>query len=234
MPALADPAVDTRLHVLVVEDHVPLLEELVDHLQGIGHQVVGLNSPLDVDRLLMREPIDLLVLDLNLPFEDGLSVARRVRSALPDIGIIAMSGRIRSEQKTAAYADGVDIFLAKPASPDELAAAIQSLARRLRSLGVNETWLLDVRQNLLTSPQGHSLTLTGGETLLLRTMALAPDRTLDSAEIDRLDIGSKRGLESAISRLRLKLTPLADGAPCIKVVWGRGYQLLLKVAIAPH
>lgn len=233
MPALVDPPVTTRLHVLVVEDHAPLLEELVEHLQGIGHHVIGLNSPLEVDHLLMREPINLLVLDLNLPFEDGLSVARRVRSALPDIGIIAMSGRIRSEQKTKAYADGVDIFLAKPASPDELAAAIQSLARRLH-LSTGDTWQLDVKHNQLTNPQGHSLQLTGGETLLLRNMAMAPDRILDSTDIDRLDIGSKRGLESSISRLRHKLAPLTEGTPCIKVVWGRGYQLLLKVSITAN
>lgn len=120
-----------RLHVLVVEDHAPLREELVDHLQTVGHEVIGLDSPLEIDRLVLQQPIELIVLDLNLPFEDGLSVTRRMRAALPDIGIIALSGRIRTEQKAEAYADGIDIFLSKPASADELAAAIQSLARRL-------------------------------------------------------------------------------------------------------
>lgn len=131
MPALAEAPVARQLHVLVVEDHPPLLEELVAHLREVGHTVTGLAAPLDIDRLMMTEPIELVVLDLNLPHEDGLSVARRLRAALPELGIIALSGRIHSDQKAAAYADGVDIYLAKPASPDELSAAIQSLARRL-------------------------------------------------------------------------------------------------------
>lgn len=218
------------LHVLVVEDHAPLLDELVDHLQALGHQVTGLDSPLEIDRLILQTPIDLMVLDLNLPFEDGLSVARRMRAARPDIGIIALSGRIRGEQRVEAYADGVDIFLAKPALPDELAAAIQSLARRLRR-SHQDVWRLQPERNQLLSPSGQCLPLTGGEVCLLRTMAMAPDRVLDSADIESLDIRSKRGLESSISRLRVKLSPLTQGEPCIKVLWGRGYQLLLKVAI---
>lgn len=231
MQASANGASTRNLYVLVVEDHAPLREELVDHLRTIGHKVIGLDSPLEVDRLLMQEPIELIVLDLNLPFEDGLSVARRVRSALPDIGIVVLSGRIRSDQKTQAYAEGIDIFLAKPASPGELAAAIQSLSRRLGTLQ-NDAWRLHIEHDQLSDPQGRSIQLTGAETSLLRAMALAPGRILDSAEMDRLGISSKRGLESSISRLRSKLNPLTDSAPSIKVLWGRGYQLLLKVEIA--
>lgn len=221
-----------RLHVLVVEDHAPLREELVDHLQTVGHEVIGLDSPLEIDRLVLQQPIELIVLDLNLPFEDGLSVARRMRAALPDIGIIALSGRIRTEQKAQAYADGVDVYLAKPASADELAAAIQSLARRLPRPPCDATWRLHVESETLEDPQGQTVPLTGGETALLRAMALAPDRVLDSTEIDRLDIASKRGLESSISRLRHKLSPMTGSGPSIKVMWGRGYQLLLKIVIA--
>lgn len=231
MPALDDTSVTRRLNVLVVEDHAPLREELVEHLRAGGHTVIGLESPLEIDRLIVHEPIELVVLDLNLPFEDGLSVARRLRAALPDLGIIALSGRIRSEQKAEAYADGVDIYVAKPASPDELSAAIQSLGRRLPR-HEDASWHLDVERQVLRNPQGQSVSLTGGEVALLQAMAMAPERVLDSAEIERLDISSKRGLESSISRLRHKLTPLAGDAPCIKVLWGRGYQLLLKLSIA--
>ena len=230
MPASDSLSLTHSLHVLVVEDHAPLLEELVDHLQSLGHQVIGLDSPLEIDRLILQAPIELIVLDLNLPFEDGLSVARRLRAARPDIGIIALSGRIRGEQRVEAYADGVDIFLAKPALPDELAAAIQSLARRLRR-SQQDVWRLQPHRNQLLSPSGQCLPLTGGEVGLLRAMAMAPDRVLDSADIESLDIRSKRGLEASISRLRVKLSPMTQGEPCIKVLWGRGYQLLLKVAI---
>lgn len=230
MPAPDSIFLTPSLNVLVVEDHAPLLEELVDHLHALGHQVMGLDSPLEIDRLILQAPIELIVLDLNLPFEDGLSVARRMRAARPDIGIIALSGRIRGEQRVEAYADGVDIFLSKPALPDELAAAIQSLARRLRR-SQQDVWRLQPERNQLLSPSGQSVPLTGGEVSLLRAMAMAPDRVLDSADIERLDISSKRGLESSISRLRIKLNPLTQGDPCIKVLWGRGYQLLLKVMI---
>lgn len=230
MLAPVEHAGDPRHLIVVVEDHDPLREELVDHLSAAGYRVIGLSSPLDIDALLQRERIELFVLDLNLPFEDGLSVARRIRTALPDIGIIALSGRIRSEQKTDAYEHGVDIFLAKPATPNELVAAIKSLSRRLQK-PVSAHWSLDRRLAVLHAPDGRSVSLTNAEAALLYSMALAPDRILASTDADLLAIGSKRALESAVSRLRVKLAPLLGGAPSIKVVWGHGYQLLLPVAI---
>lgn len=222
------------LRVLVVEDHAPLREELVYYLTEVGHQVQGLDSPLEIDDVLRRDRIDVMVLDLNLPFEDGLSVAQRTRSAMPGLGIIVLSGRIRSEQKIEAYHCGIDMFPGKPAAPQELALAIQSLARRLDRTPTAATWQLDAGLNTLTAPDGQQVALTSGESGLLRAMAVAPERILCSTEHDRLDIASKRALESSVSRLRTKLTPLNNGEPCIKVLWGRGYQLLLHVTLPGH
>lgn len=121
------------LNIIVVEDHDDLREVTVEALCALGHRVRGLACAEDLDAALRAAPADLLVLDLNLPGEDGISLARRVRGVRPELGIIMVTVRGEIRDKIEGYGSGADLYLAKPTSNEELEAAIAALARRLRT-----------------------------------------------------------------------------------------------------
>ncbi len=121
------------LNIIVVEDHDDLREVTVEALRGLGHEARGLACAEALDAALRAAPADLLVLDLNLPGEDGIHLARRVRSARPEIGIIMVTVREQVRSRIEGYASGADLYLTKPTSLEELEAAIGALARRLRA-----------------------------------------------------------------------------------------------------
>ncbi|WP_295436479.1 response regulator [uncultured Thiodictyon sp.] len=124
-----------RLSVIVIEDHDDLRAVTVAALRELGHSARGLPDGEALDAELRAARTDLLVLDLNLPGEDGISLARRARGVQPDIGIIIVTVREQLSDKIAGYDSGADIYLTKPTSIEELGAAIAALARRLRPPG---------------------------------------------------------------------------------------------------
>jgi DNA-binding response OmpR family regulator len=127
-----DPLLNKLVNILVVEDHDDLREATVDALSAVGYSVRGVVSAEGIDDEAGRFPVDIVLLDLNLPGEDGYRVARRLRAAKPDLGIIMVTARNFSKDVIQGYASGADIFVAKQVSPEELNAAIQTLARRIR------------------------------------------------------------------------------------------------------
>ncbi|WP_295455743.1 helix-turn-helix domain-containing protein [uncultured Thiodictyon sp.] len=124
---------DSGLNIIVVEDHDDLREATVEALRGLGHAARGLTCAEALDAELRAAPADLLVLDLNLPGEDGISLARRMRVAWPAMGIIMVTVREQVRSKIEGYDSGADLYLTKPTSIGELEAAIGALARRLRA-----------------------------------------------------------------------------------------------------
>ena len=124
---------DSPLKMIVVEDHDGLREVTVSTLCALGHDACGVNCGKALDDALGVFRPDLLILDLNLPGEDGLGIARRMRTARPDIGIIMVTVREQIHDRIAGYGDGADIYLTKPTSIEELDAAIKALSRRLRA-----------------------------------------------------------------------------------------------------
>ena len=128
------------MKIIVVEDHEALREVTVAALQDMGHKVRGVDRAEALDEELPAFRPHLLILDLNLPGEDGVSLARRVRKAHPEIGIIMVTVRNQLGDKLTGYDSGADLYLTKPTSIEELAAAIQALSRRL------VTWAKDAVQ----------------------------------------------------------------------------------------
>ena len=190
----------------------------------------GVDCADELDAALRQRPADLLVVDLNLPGEDGLSICQRLRSALPDLGLIMLTARILPRDKTMGYQSGADVYLTKPANVDELEAVIVNLSRRI-SRRVGSGPQLDVSQLTLSGPTGALISLTLLECRVLYELAMAPDRQLRTEVLlHRLDPCRdaprlRENLAVTLSRLRQKISTGLGMNDAIKAVRGFGYQL---------
>jgi DNA-binding response OmpR family regulator len=223
--------------VLLVEDNITLREELSDFLRAEGFTVKVAGDGLEMNSAIERGMPDILILDLNLPFEDGIDITKRVRASLPELGIIILSARVRSSDRKDGYESGADIYLTKPTNPVELVSVIQNLHRRLKPTKSSANWLLDTIKNTLTTPEGVDVKVTGSETLLLKELVLhgrfATHEDLISyvGNPDKDEESNKLRIEVLISRLRKKLSPHVDPTLFINVLRGRGYQLKIPVEL---
>lgn len=223
-----------ELRVLIVEDNHELRTATLEALHDQGIHCVGIDSAEAVPAALMREHFDLVVLDLNLPGEDGLSVARRIRAERPAMGIIMTTARTLPQERREGYDSGADMYLAKPVSLDELSGAISALVRRLPSPDTATDIVLDKRRLLLVDKQQREVALTPTEARLLEAWCSAPDQQLPTQVLLSLMRRApaddpKRALEITITRLRKKLLQVGCGEPGIKAVRGWGYQLAEKI-----
>jgi len=225
--------------IIVVEDNVAVREALVEHLGSEGFEVRGVDDGESLTTALALRPADALVLDLNLPFEDGISIATRVRRACPGIGILILSGRVLPRDRAEGYTSGADVYLTKPASPDELTAVLRNLCRRLLPERLAPEWLLDPAQLALTCPQGRRTALSVTESALLQALALAGG-LLSLARLCSLfgdpaldEDANKMRVEKLVSRVRQKLAPLLGEQPSIKAVHRQGYKLFVPIRVLP-
>lgn len=230
------------LRIALVEDDPLLRKEIHYHLKQQGFIVYALNSGLSLDQLLLTEPIDALVLDLNLPGEDGLSIARRMRIGIPSVVIIMLTARTAIPERLKGYEAGADIYLSKPIAPEELTAALLSQYRRAQQNSVPSPSLMVSLQHLsLTSTTTQQkVYLTNSEKVFLVALAQATHHLLESEVICEIlcqragvtNIG-RRSLESLVSRLRKKIAAVMppDAESPIKAVWGVGYQLCVPVEL---
>lgn len=230
------------LNVVVVEDHDGLREVVVEVLRSQGHAAVGLSCTEELEDKAGGTPIDLLIVDLNLPGEDGLSLVSRVRLAQPMAGIVIISARETVDDRVRGYASGADVYLQKPVSMVELVAAINSISRRLgaqtqaRGTTPAAPVQVDIGQMRVHGPLGKSQ-LSDSEASLLSVLARAPGRRIDTAaQLAHLamDPGArgKSALEVRVVRLRRKLVAVGADKLCLRSTRMRGYQL--SVAINVH
>lgn len=231
---------DTLLKILVIEDHDDLRDATVSALAKMGYSVKGIDCAERIDDELARFAPDLLVVDLNLPGEDGLSVSRRMRAAQPDIGIIMVTARDQAQDVMKGYSNGADIYVTKPTSPEELGAAIRALARRLRPQGAvaDQALRLNPQVLQLAGPAG-SVDVSDSETLLLAALARASDHRLETWQLleilgKQADDLETRALAVQIVRLRKKLEQAGAPAPTIKSIRSFGYQLCVPIRISSN
>jgi two-component system, OmpR family, response regulator len=194
--------------------------------------------------LLTRSAVDLLVLDIRLPDQDGIQIARRLREQ-SDLAIIVITGRHDEADRVMALELGADDYLTKPFSPRELVARIRALLRRSKmhatagrmDLAVRAYhfagWQFNVALRRLTSPQAEVLSLSNGEQNLLMAFLSAPNRVLTRAQLLELthvhdDEVYDRSIDVQVSRLRHKLQRPGQ-PPLIRTDRGVGYTFLPKV-----
>lgn len=223
------------LNIVLVEDHDALREVTADVLRQAGHQVTAVESAEDLDELAGGGNVDLFILDLNLPGEDGLSLARRLRAAHPLVGIIMTTARSEPQDHTRGYASGADIYLVKPLASDTLLAAVRSITRRLQPSPLASGLRLQ-KSELSLSGADVTVALQAMEANLLMALIRAPGHRLETWQIAEIlgaeeDGLSKSAIEVRMTRLRKKLRDCGADAPAIKSLRNVGYQLCAAVVI---
>lgn len=227
---------DSSLNIIVVEDHDELREVTVDALQAMGHDVRGVDCAEALDETLSHFSADVLVLDLNLPGEDGISIALRMRKAVPHIGIIMVTARDAAKDVLSGYDSGADIYLAKPTSPQELGAAIRALARRMRPVAAAQAQLVLNTTVLQLKGPAAVADVSAQESQLLCALARAKDHRMETWQLLELTGKStsamdKKALAVQIVRLRKRLSDVGAVEPTLKSIRSSGYQMCVALEI---
>ena len=224
--------------ILVVDDDPGIREVLCDYLVQHGYEANGAASAAEMDRALTARAPDLIVLDLMMPGEDGLSVCRRLIGKGPPIIMLSAMGE--DTDRIIGLELGADDYLAKPCNPRELLARIRAVLRRPREDSASEAgllgfagWRLDLMRRELTRPDGEVISLSAGEFALLRVFVDSPGRVLTRDQLLERARGAEsdvfdRAMDVQISRLRRKLD---DGSSLelIQTLRGEGYMFDAKV-----
>lgn len=231
-------------HILVVDDHSEIRDLLKRFLEQHGLRVSCARDGKEMKRLLEEREFDLLVLDLMMPGEDGLTLCRelRVKSNLPIIMLTAMG---EETDRIIGLEMGADDYLAKPFNPRELLARIKAVMRRTQAetQPAAETltrdlrfdrWLLDVNRRELVDEDGVGLSLSTAEFDLLKVFLERPQRVLSRDQLLDLARGREavafdRAIDTLVSRLRRKLERDPKNPELIKTIWGGGYMFSTDV-----
>lgn len=226
------PPSSMPLKIAVVDDNDTLRDLLMSYLQQPGRKVFAADCGETLNQILEKHALDIVVLDLNLPYEDGLSIAKRLRQSHPELRIVMLTARVRPLDRTTGYDSGADVYLTKPTNIAELEAVIRNLAgRRVDSTDTGSHYVLNRQANVLTSPQQEQTVLTATESCLLEQLALAPAEGVETeyllSQLLRQAQGplSRENLSVTISRLRKKIEPKSDGEALIQTVRNFGYRL---------
>lgn len=231
------PMIGVALKILVVEDNDALREATVGFLQQQGHYVRGVPSAEDVHDLTGSLVPDVYVIDIGLPDEDGLSLARRIRASHPKAGIVVTTARTEVSERVDGYRSGADLYLPKPVHPDELSTAIASLGRRMRVESTPpDALVLVMAKRQLTGPRG-TIDLTLAEATVLAAFARSPGQSLERWQLgeimgrDESGVASAATVEMRISRLRKRLKEAGAPPPTIKSAHKVGYVLCCPVVV---
>jgi len=236
---------DSTVHrLLIVDDDADIRTLLAEQLGRAGYRVSLAGQGSEMRAVLAREHIDLIVLDLNLPREDGLALCRdlRARSRIP---VIMLTARGEAFDRVLGLEMGADDYLAKPFEPRELLARIRNVLRRTEALPANLEplairkarflgWLFDLEQRHLVDPGGRVVMLSGAEFRLLRVFVGHANKVLTREQLASLAArreydGQDRAIDLQISRLRQKFGMAGGSDGLIKTVRNEGYVLAAPV-----
>lgn len=229
-------AVD-KIKVAVIEDNSDLCDMLVEDLRSAGYEVMGYGSVEAFKEEGAR--VDLFLLDVNLPGISGLDFAREIRSENRRLGIIVLSVRTGSNNRTEGYLSGVDLYLQKPCSSVELLAAIDRVSERVNCYSaatahVDQHHRLIVDKLTLAGSLGAIL-LTPRETSLIAALSVANAQQLDFETCKSHYSQDKEiqdaTLEVGVGRLRKKIESVTGAKQSIIAVRGVGYKLVLNITI---
>jgi len=242
-PDMAEPDMEPQSLILVVDDDPDLRKLITEFLSGRGYRVTAAQNAAEMRRLIAAERPDLVILDVMMPGEDGLSVARRLASEKGP-AVIMLSALGSDTDRIIGLEIGADDYLAKPCNPRELLARVRAVLRR-QSAGESAAtregrvyefagWRLDILRRDLRDPTGIFIDLSDGEFALLRSFVEHPQRVLSRDQLLEYAHGGNvrdvfdRAIDSQISRLRRKLNDRAHDE-LIRTVRHEGYMLLPKV-----
>jgi two-component system OmpR family response regulator len=228
--------------ILMVDDDPGIRDVVSDFLGRHGYEVETAADGREMDEALGRGPVDLVVLDIMLPGEDGLAICRRLAAADDAPPIIMLSAMGEDTDRIIGLEVGADDYLPKPCNPRELLARVRAVLRRIdQRAGSTPSiagcefagWRLDLVKRELRSPHGVVVNLSSGEFGLLRAFVEHPQRVLTRDQLLELARGPQseafdRAIDVQISRLRRKLDD-GGGQDLIRTVRNEGYMFTAKV-----
>ena len=231
-------------HIAVVDDHRDIRDLVAKYLTQQGYRVTVADSGEALRRILEKGAVDLVVLDIMMPGEDGLTVCRQLRasSELPVIFLTAMAD---GTDRIVGLELGADDYLVKPFNPRELLARIRAVLRRVNSLppqrgGIRaktirfDVWQLDTGRRELLGEDGVSVALSTAEFRLLKAFVEHPGLVLSRDQLLDLTAGRAaenfdRSIDNQVSRLRKKIEGGPKNPSLIKTHWGGGYSFVAEV-----
>ena len=241
------PKLSSAHHIAILDDEVEITLLLANYLQSHGFRVTQLHNGRSLLELMPVDPPALVLLDLGLPGEDGLSIARKLRERW-HCGLVILTGRGDAVDKVVGLEIGADDYVTKPFDLRELLARIAAVLRRTAPANASEViapdapatrfhfagWSLDTASRRLTSPAGEEVALTGGGFNLLCTFAQHPGRVLSRDFLLEHTRGREaapfdRTIDVQVGRLRKKLEVDFEDPQIIKSVRGAGYILVAPV-----
>lgn len=219
------------LNIIVVDDHLLAREEIEILLARQGWRVRGADTAEDMDEQIREEIPQVVLLDVNLPHEDGYRIAARLRQSHPSVGIIMLTGRTRPADKADGYQAGADVYLTKPVNPDEVIAAIRNLSLRLAPKPVVPRLLLHRATQVLSVDGSPGCRLTTQELRFLELLSQQHDQEASAdllcqgIRVSEADPLSRENLTVLVSRLRTKTDECPGLENLISAIRGYGYRL---------
>ncbi|MES2176009.1 response regulator transcription factor [Sphingobium sp. AR-3-1] len=233
-----------RPHLLLVDDERSIREPLAQYLGRNGFRVTAVESASEARLRLAANAIDMVILDIMMPGEDGLSLCRHIRET-SEIPVILLTARTEETDRIVGLEMGADDYVLKPFSPRELVARIKVIFRRVATGGQRVTapdganysfagWMLKTQERTLVDSEGVSLPLSTAEYNLMLAFATRPNSVLSRDQLLDITQGREanafdRAIDNQISRLRKKIEPDPKNPTLIKTVWGGGYTLSAEV-----
>ena len=236
-------------HILVVDDHREIRETLARYLAKHGFRVSAAESAAAARRQLAAGALDLVVLDVMMPGEDGLSLCRHLRES-SEVPVILLTAMAEDTDRVVGLEMGADDYVTKPFNPRELVARIKAVLRRVHSLPPQrrgrppgpprlrfDRWVVDTGRRELEGPDGVAVPLSTGEFLLLTAFLERPRLVLTRDQLLDLTRGRDAGpfdraVDNQVSRLRRKVEADPKRPQLIKTHWGGGYSLETEVGPA--
>jgi len=233
-------AVGTRATILIVDDEPGVREVLEEYFAAHGYAAIGAESANAAKTIAAAAPVDLALIDINMPGEDGLSLARHFRERYATLAIIMLTSASTVIDRVVGLEMGADDYVPKPFDPRELMARVKSVLRRTSAAGRAELGaervrigrcVLDVAAHRLTDETGTEVAMTPLEFDLLKAFAEHPNRALSRERILNLHQQQDwdpfdRSVDLRIMRLRRKIEPDPDHPRFIRTVRNEGYMFV--------
>jgi DNA-binding response OmpR family regulator len=227
---------DHPLNIAVIEDYDHLRKTIITALETRGHRVISLDCAEALSESNATDSLDVLIVDLNLPGEDGMSLTKRMRCLQPNIGIVILTGETELSSKVEGYASGADIYLTKPVHMEELYAAVNAIGRRVKRISpADNKFRLHLKLMKLEGPS-NSVLLSAQELSILVALSRSANNRLETWQL--LDLNgteasenSKSRLEVQMVRLRKKFMQCGCTQNPLRPIRGFGYQLCIPLLL---
>lgn len=232
-------------HILIVDDDLEIRTLLGDYLRRNGFRATVVPDGRAMWQVLDATPVDLIILDVMLPGDDGFTLCRQIGVRM-HIPIVMLTAKGDDTDRIVGLELGADDYLSKPFNPRELLARVKSVLRRARTVPATlrpevdkaltfAGWTLDLEARHLISPQQIVVALSGAEFRLLRVFLAYPNRVLSREQLMDLTVGREadpldRSIDVQVSRLRQRLGDAGRDPELIRTVRGEGYVLAAAVS----